>query len=104
MGTEEFTAGLGQNLDVFLHIQRVMNEAMGSYLTTMNVPTRTDVLELGERLVGIDSRMAAIEAQLSQALHALGQLTGADGAKPRPARTRRAPAPAAATKPAQPAD
>lgn len=81
-----------------------MNEAMGSYLTTINVPTRTDVLELGERLVGIDSRMAAIEAQLSQALHALGRLTGADAAKPRPARTRRAPAPPTAAKPAEPAE
>lgn len=98
MGTEEFAAGLGQNLDVFLHIQRVMNETMGSYLTTLNVPTRTDVLELGERLVGIDARIAALEAQLSQVLHALGELAAARGDAPpaRPARTRRPPTDSAA--------
>jgi polyhydroxyalkanoic acid synthase PhaR subunit len=93
MGTEGFAAGLGQNLDVFLHIQRVMNETMGGYLTTMNVPTRTDVLELGERLIGVESRLAAIEAQLSHALNALGRLTADASMTPaRPARTRRPPA------------
>lgn len=93
MGTEEFAAGLGQNLDVFLHIQRVMNETMGSYLSAVNVPTRTDVLGLGERLVGVEARLAAIEAQLALALNALGQISAGAGTTPaRPARTRRPPA------------
>ena len=56
MGTEEFSQGMGRNLDVFLHFQKTMSEAMGPYLTAMNVPTRTDVLALGDRLLAMENR------------------------------------------------
>ena len=90
MGTEEFSQSLGRNLDVFLHFQKTMNEAMGSFFTAMNVPTRTDVLALGDRMLAIENRLAALEAQLSAALAA----TPANGtnARARPKRTRRPPA------------
>ena len=65
MGTDEFSQSLGRNLDVFLHFQKTMSEAMGPYLTALNVPTRTDVLTLGDRLQAIENRLAAIEANLS---------------------------------------
>ena len=90
MGTEEFSQGLGRNLDVFLHFQRTMSEAMGTYFTALNIPTRNDVLELGERLLAIENRLAAIEAGL------LGLAATRDGAtneagepQPRPPRTWR---------------
>ena len=35
MGTEEFSQSLGRNLDVFLHFQKTMNEAMGSFFTAI---------------------------------------------------------------------
>ena len=90
MGTEEFSQSLGRNLDVFLHFQKTMNEAMGSFFTAMNVPTRTDVLALGDRMLAIENRLAALEAQLSAAL-ATAPANGTN-AKARPKRTRRPPA------------
>ncbi len=88
MGTEEFSQSLGRNLDVFLHFQKTMNEAMGSFFTAMNVPTRTDVLALGDRMLTIENRLAAIEAQLSAALASAP--AGGTAAKPsRPKRTKR---------------
>ena len=94
MGTDEFSQSLGRNLDVFLHFQKTMSEAMGPYLTALNVPTRTDVLTLGDRLHAIENRLAAIEANLSvlQASLAKG---ASDQPSPKPARTKRA-----ATRPA----
>ena len=35
MGTDEFSQSLGRNLDVFLHFQKTMSEAMGPYLTAL---------------------------------------------------------------------
>lgn len=88
MGTEEFSRGLGRNLDVFLHFQKTMNEAMGSWYMTMNVPTRTDILALGDRLLAIENRLAAVEAQLAAARE--GASASADaGGRPRPRRTKR---------------
>ena len=90
MGTEEFTQGLGRWLDVFLHMQRVMSEAMGTQLMALNLPTRTDILELGDRLGAVENRLAALEASLA------GERRQRDGgpassAGERPLRTRRAP-------------
>lgn len=90
MSTEEFSQSLGRNMDVFLHFQKTMNEAMGSFFTAMNVPTRTDVLALGDRMLAIENRLAALEAQLSAALAAAP--ANGTNAKARPKRTRRPPA------------
>ena len=87
MSTEEFSQGLGRNLDVFLHFQKTMNEAMGSYFTAMNVPTRTDVLALGDRLLAIENRLATIEALFAAAQ---ANAPAPDAAPPaRPKRTKR---------------
>ena len=91
MSTEEFSQGLGRNLDVFLHFQKTMNEAMGSFFTAMNVPTRTDVLALGDRLLAIENRLAALEAQVSMAL-ASSPTGGAAANQAKPKRTRKPPA------------
>ena len=92
MGTEEFSQNMGRNLDVFLHFQKTMSEAMGPYLTAMNVPTRTDVLALGDRLLAMENRLAAIEAQLSVLQASIEQGTGGKtSAKPR--RTKRPASP-----------
>ena len=91
MGTEEFSQSLGRNLDVFLHFQKTMNEAMGSFFTAMNVPTRTDVLALGDRMLAIENRLAALEAQLSAAL-AAGPASDTNAKPARPKRTKRPPA------------
>ncbi|MEZ4492675.1 MAG: hypothetical protein R3C29_05090 [Dehalococcoidia bacterium] len=84
MGTDGFSEGLGRNLDVFLHFQKTMSEAMGSYFMAMNVPSRTDVLELGERLISIENRLASIEAAL---LRAAAPRDTAEASKP--SRTKR---------------
>lgn len=91
MGTEEFSQSLGRNLDVFLHFQKTMNEAMGSWFMTMNVPTRTDILALGDRLLAIENRLAALEARLSDMEGAASP--DGDAARPRPRRTKRPDAP-----------
>lgn len=64
MATEEFSRSMGQFMDLYLNMQRTMSEGMGRYFTALNVPSRNDVLGLGERLSAIERQLAAITMRL----------------------------------------
>jgi polyhydroxyalkanoic acid synthase PhaR subunit len=86
MGTEQFAQSLGGMMDVYLAIQKGLNEAMGRYLSAINVPTRDDIVALGDRLSGIEARLGDLETKLDIAQRA------AEAAGPAPAmppRTRK---------------
>ena len=90
MESEQFGRSGRRLLDLALGFQTSMNAATNRYFTTLNVPTRADVLQLGERLVAIEERLAGIEAMLVERDHAPGA-KAARAAAPRPKRTRKPP-------------
>lgn len=61
MATDEFSQAMGRMMDVYLNMQKNMNEVMGRYLQLINVPTRNDILAIGERLSQIEERLDQIE-------------------------------------------
>ncbi len=61
MATDEFSQSMGRMMDVYLNVQKNMNEVMGRYLQMVNVPTREDILAVGERLSQIEDRLTRIE-------------------------------------------
>ena len=61
MATDEFGRNMGRMMDVYLAMQKNLNEVMGRYFSALNVPTRTDVMTLGNRLGEIESRLDGIE-------------------------------------------
>lgn len=93
MATDEFSQAMGRFMDVYLGLQKNMNEVMGRYLQMANVPTRGDVLSLGERITAIEERLIRIEGLLSKAAAAAAtaktDASAASAAKPRPPRTRK---------------
>lgn len=94
MATDEFSQAMGRFMDVYLGMQKNMNEVMGRYLQMANVPTRSDILSLGERLSALEERLIRIEAMLTKsvAVAAAGGSApnaSAAAAKPRPPRTRK---------------
>ena len=97
MATDEFSQSMGRFMDVYLNLQKNMNEVMGRYLQTINVPTRSDILAIGERLSQIEDRLGAIESQLASAQRTaaaaaaapVNGASAASAAKPRPARTKK---------------
>jgi polyhydroxyalkanoic acid synthase PhaR subunit len=96
MGTEQYARFLGQFNDLSLNMQKSMNEAIGRYFASLNLPTREDLATLGQRLNAIEQRLAAIEqSNPSAALAASGTVSTA--VTPRPPRTRKPP-PAGGTK------
>lgn len=90
MATDEFSQTMGRFMDVYLNLQKNMNEVMGRYLQLVNIPTRNDILAIGERLSQVDDRLGAIERRLADAERASASpAPAAVSAAPRPARTRK---------------
>jgi polyhydroxyalkanoic acid synthase PhaR subunit len=91
MESEQFGRSSRRLLDMALAFQSAMNSATHRYFTTLNVPTRADVLALGERLGAIEERLAAIEEALAASAPPRGARSKPAPAPPRPKRTRKPP-------------
>jgi polyhydroxyalkanoic acid synthase PhaR subunit len=96
MATDEFSQSLGRFMDVYLNLQNGMNETMTRYFSAVNMPTRTDILDLGTRLSGIEERLSGIEAAIAGSVRQQPGGTAASAspeatAVPRPPRTKRPP-------------
>ncbi|WP_322796909.1 poly(R)-hydroxyalkanoic acid synthase subunit PhaE [Tepidiforma sp.] len=93
MATEQFSQAMGRMMDFYVNLQKGMNEVMGRYLQFANLPSRQEVLALGERLGAIEDRLVRMERLLA------GLPGGEAGEGPaeapakakRPARTKRPP-------------
>ena len=46
MGTDEFSRSMNQLQDIQLSMQKRFNEAMAQQLSTLNIPSRDDILRL----------------------------------------------------------
>ncbi len=64
MGTEEFSGSMNQLQSLQLSMQKAFNEFMAQQLSTFNLPSREDVLRLGENLGALAQRVAHIEELL----------------------------------------
>lgn len=95
MATDEFSQTMGRMMDVYLNVQKQMNEVMGRYLQLINVPTRNDVIAIGERLSQIEDRLVAIEDAVSAVRRGTspadtaGIATNGTAPAPRPPRTKK---------------
>jgi polyhydroxyalkanoic acid synthase PhaR subunit len=91
MATDEFSQTMGKFMDVYLNMQKSMSEAMGRYLTAMNLPTRTDVLAIGDRMSALEDRLGSLEVLLakSAAPAADAPPAAAAPARTKPSRTRK---------------
>ncbi len=86
MGTDEFSRSMNQMQSMQMSMQKAFNERMANQLSAFNLPSRDDVLRLGENVRAVEDRVARIEEMLIT-------LTGAgSGAKPKgPPRTKLPP-------------
>ncbi len=89
LGTEQFARMSGNFVDGYAVVQRQLNESMERYLNTFNLPTHSDVVELGERLNGIEERIASLEATIRAVADKAGVVASAPVTQLRPRRTRK---------------
>ena len=88
MGSEGFSRSTGNYMELYVMFQRMMAQGMERYLNFMNMPSRTDVISLGETLRNIEARLARIEETLQIAAAAVDG-PDYDRYRQEPPRTRR---------------
>lgn len=84
MGTEGFSRAMNATQNLQLTWQRALSDLTARHLEAVNMPTRDDVLRLGETLRHVEQRLARIEMHLG---------IGAQDARdvPAPSRNRQPP-------------
>ena len=93
MESEEFSRFMNQMTGASAGAKRAFGDFMERYLAAMNLPSRSELIDMGERLNHIEGRLNDIMSLL-QRVHA--DVVAADSAAsgvPRPPRTKRPPPP-----------
>lgn len=89
LGDEQFARASSGYVDAYSVIQRSLNQSMERYLTTFNLPTHSDITDLGERLSGIEERLASLETTLKAVAEKVDIAPTGAVTKLRPRRTRK---------------
>ena len=90
MESPEFSKVVNQVGGVSAGAQKQVGDMMEKYLTSMNLPSRSQLVNFGERLAAIEGQLNEISALLRQMHNNAGNAGGASAA-PRPPRTKRPP-------------
>ena len=91
MASPEFSKVVNQVGGVSAGAQKQLGDLMEKYLVSMNLPSRAQMVSMGERLQSIEGQLNEIKALLHQIHGNAGAPEGGYPAAPRPPRTRRPP-------------
>ncbi|MHB8576708.1 MAG: poly(R)-hydroxyalkanoic acid synthase subunit PhaE [Dehalococcoidia bacterium] len=86
MGTETFANLMGRYMEGYLAFQQTLSQNLERYLQTMNLPTRTDIAAIGERIAALESQISLLTAEQQRLLKRLASAEEG-GAKRGAART-----------------
>ena len=90
MGSPEFSKVVNQVGGATAGAQKQLSELMEKYLVSMNMPSRSQMIGMAERLQSIEGQLNEIKALLHQVHSSSGAPTGSLAA-PKPPRTKRPP-------------
>ena len=90
MADERVAKSSGRFMQEALHTQRMFSESMGQYLSSLNMPTRSDMLDLKDRVSQMEETLHEVLIELRAQRKQSESSEGAAPAKKRPARTRKA--------------
>ena len=90
MQSEEFSRVMGQMTGASAGAKKAFGDFMERYLAAMNLPSRSELIDLGERLHHIEGRLNDIMSLLQRVHADVASADGATGAQ-RPPRTKRPP-------------
>jgi hypothetical protein len=98
MGNEKFSKGMGRYIQEGLHTHRIFSDGMAQYLSNLNIPSRADVLDIGDRLGQIEDTLAALQIEIREQRAQLTRLANSgvgasESVAPiKPSRTKQPPA------------
>ncbi len=90
MGTDDFSRNMNQLQNLHLGMQKAFADVMSRNLAALNLPSREDVLRVGQAVHEVDRRLARVEQRLEEVARASGVQPAAPARKG-PPRTRRPP-------------
>lgn len=90
MANERVAESSGRFMQEALHTQRMFSESMGQYLSNMNMPTRTDILDLKDRISQVEDSVNAVLVELREMRAAQPASAKASAPKKKPTRTKKA--------------
>jgi hypothetical protein len=91
MGSEEFSRIMGQMTGASVGAKKAFGDFMEKYLAAMNLPSRSELIDLGERLHNIEGRLNDIMSLLQRVHTDVVSADAAASGAPRPPRTKRPP-------------
>ena len=71
MGTSAFAAANGQLVNAMMELREQTDEISEDTLEQLGLPTRSDIEEVGERLVELERRQHRVEEKLDEIIEAL---------------------------------
>ena len=80
MKDETVARAMGQEVNASVYRQQMVSQAMAGPMAAMNMPTRDDVVALGERIGRLEDAVARVEALLVQ----MGGATNVAGTRKTP--------------------
>lgn len=66
MGSEAFAQSMGRSMETALMMQQRLAQQFESTLKAWNLPTRSDITALGERLAAIEERLEELAEKLEE--------------------------------------
>ena len=93
MASPQFSKAINQAGGVTAGAQKQLGELMEKYLVSMNMPSRSQMVGMAERLQSIEGQLNEIKTLLLQMNGISGMTKDSVAAAPRPPRTRRPPPP-----------
>ena len=91
MGSGEFSRAMNQLSGTAVGAQKTLGDVMERYLVGMNLPSRAQMENMGERLQAIEGQLNEIKALLHQVHHNSAASDQPVPGAPKPPRTRRPP-------------
>jgi hypothetical protein len=94
LGDDRVAKSTGKYLQEALHAQRMFTDAMAKYLANLNLPSRSDVLALSDRVGKVEDALAGLQVEIRQLRRTLAErgLASSEEAPPlRPKRTKTPP-------------
>ncbi|MGA7072405.1 poly(R)-hydroxyalkanoic acid synthase subunit PhaE [Bradyrhizobium sp.] len=91
MASPEFSKVVNQVGGATAGAQKQLGELMEKYLVSMNLPSRSQMVGMAERLQSIEGQLNEIKAMLYQSQGNAANPSAGSSATPRPPRTKRPP-------------
>jgi hypothetical protein len=66
MNSDEFSRAMNKATTTSTAMQQQLGELIGRYLTTLNLPSRAEMVNIGERLQAIETSLHRISTQLEK--------------------------------------